>query len=273
MAQELRKPQRPAVLPSIPVVVVLHSTPCSWESQPETKVTLDIASSGRRFRTQVNGFRSIESSKPQSAPYFDARLIRDEFLCIRTDEELLKFLNQVGSFVPAGTAEYWWALESLRACQQVFRDLLTHRPATWTRTVKLWSGWEQSDALDRALNNASNLPIKFRWSEKRSGATAQEQYGAMIEARDVVTAFLATIFIYHLRETKYRYCRRPDCGNVFEVGRRGKIYCEQYCGHLESLRATRKRKKQEQDTSTMTAYTGNQYRYLSDAITGCIAEV
>jgi hypothetical protein len=224
------------VISSVPMAVRLHSTPAAWNSEPESKTVLDLLNEAKRVTKTVTGFR-CGKSKEKEGDFFDARHVRDEFLRLRTEAEFLRFLNQVGRFAPASARETWWGLDALRAWQQVFRDLLTHRPATWTRRVKLLGGWEQAEVVDQAMNDASTLPIQFRWHD--------EDFAAMIEAHDVVTAILATIFIDHLRKTKYRHCRRPDCGSMFEASRPGKVYCQQYCAHIESVRATRNRRRQE----------------------------
>lgn len=50
----------------------------------------------------------------------------------------------------------------------------------------------------------------------------------------------ASITIDFLRKVSFRICERSDCGHLFPAERKGKMYCTQYCGHLVSVRKTRK---------------------------------
>ncbi len=55
--------------------------------------------------------------------------------------------------------------------------------------------------MEDALNDASTLPIQFRWQDTK--------YSAVIEARDAVTAIIATIYIDHLRRSEIPFLCSP----------------------------------------------------------------
>ncbi len=66
-----------------------------------------------------------------------------------------------------------------------------------------------------------------------------------ITAKTCFRAIETTITLDHLRRVKSRVCARQDCDNVFSVdSNHGKIYCDQYCAHLVSVRRNRAAKKQ-----------------------------
>jgi hypothetical protein len=65
-----------------------------------------------------------------------------------------------------------------------------------------------------------------------------------ITDRDCSKAIETTITLDHMRQVKRSICARSDCDNIFEVeSGHGKIYCEQYCGHLVSVRRKREAEK------------------------------
>jgi len=220
------------MLVSIPIRVLLHPATCTWKEKSETRVVLDPTSGhSRRVRVQVEGFLASERKSP-AVGYSDAWSVREQFFNLSTKAELLAFLQQVGRFAPQSAGEEWWELETLWTWKRVLRETLTHSPARW-KTLKLMGGWEQADLVERALNDATTMPIRFRWQDAL--------YFAVIEARDAVTAMIATIYIDHLRKAKFRFCARHDCGKAFELTSKHKrIYCDFYCAHLESLRRLRK---------------------------------
>ena len=62
--------------------------------------------------------------------------------------------------------------------------------------------------------------------------------------RTCAQAIETTITLDHMRRVKSRMCARADCKRVFTVeSNHGQIYCQQYCGHLASLRRNRERAK------------------------------
>ncbi|HWR34651.1 MAG TPA: hypothetical protein VN622_02135 [Clostridia bacterium] len=65
-----------------------------------------------------------------------------------------------------------------------------------------------------------------------------------IEARTCIDALLGTITVDHLLGTEFRVCARSDCPKIFKVESKHKrVYCDQYCGHLESVRRNRNEAK------------------------------
>lgn len=58
-------------------------------------------------------------------------------------------------------------------------------------------------------------------------------------ARNCEHAIKTSITVDFLRGVKFGICARPDCRRPFARERKGKIYCQQYCAHLESVRRSR----------------------------------
>ncbi len=57
-------------------------------------------------------------------------------------------------------------------------------------------------------------------------------------------ALALTLSIDAVRHAKRRKCARPDCGVPFTfTGGHSRKYCDWYCGHIESVRNSRKRAK------------------------------
>lgn len=65
----------------------------------------------------------------------------------------------------------------------------------------------------------------------------------VINAARCFDVIRVSITIDHLRGSKFRVCARPDCGMPFAIkSQHRRIYCRQYCGHLESIRKQRREK-------------------------------
>ncbi len=217
----------------VPIVVVFRATPCVWEVRrtPSKKLGQGPGTHSRpRFFARRAG---------SSGQLYEAWDVRQAFLELRTEEDFLHFLNQYGRFSPKADYAGLWELRDLRGWQQVFRDLMTHSPATWKEYLeKLTTEKPEFNArrISLALNDPRRFTIQFFW---KGSARA-----AILHTQNVVMAIFATIHIDHLAGTKFRMCARPDCSKFFEITSKHKRkYCSQYCGHFESLRRTRKRQK------------------------------
>ena len=180
----------------------------------------------------VNGGQ-LSSKRVDTANKFvfiDPWEIRKEFLGMRTLEDLLRFLNRVGQFtrsVDSLVVEHYWAW------QKVIRKML------------LVGG---RDSLERALwESGQSIPKVLRGRGTTIFATVEfgsSKDGRLIELTVIGTleGMITSVRIDHARSAKFMACARPDCAMVFPK-RAGKIYCQQYCGHIESLRRTRARQR------------------------------
>lgn len=249
-----------AKLVGIPIAVVLRVTPCVWELKPNPHGILKVGDPPVPPRCFVArevqvpwvemGRTDIKLPGPPPAPtYFDAMMLRERFMELKSELEFLGFLNQVGRFSPLAEAErrYGWRLKDLNGCQEMFAQLAKRSPDRWHEYAEGLVSPKSNVPLRmlRAVDLSSRHTMQFHWK----GVPQRDWLGsrnlAFIEARDVVSAILGTIEIDHLRGAKFGVCARHDCPKFFEITSRHKRkYCSTPCAHLESLRRMRRRQKQ-----------------------------
>jgi hypothetical protein len=122
-------------------------------------------------------------------------------------------------------------------------------PSTWNHVVEGLTPPVIAQLVSRVLWVSRRFKIHFRWKSSRESEWKNAEHIAVIEANNAVAAILATIYVDHLRGTKFRFCARPDCGKAYEVTSKHKRkFCGQYCAHLHSLREMRKRHKRRSST-------------------------
>lgn len=64
----------------------------------------------------------------------------------------------------------------------------------------------------------------------------------VIKKNTCFDALLSTVSLDYLAGAKHRLCARPDCRMPFALeSRHSRLYCTQYCAHLESVRRSRQR--------------------------------
>jgi hypothetical protein len=164
---------------------------------------------------------------------------------LKTEQDFLDFLTQLGHFSAslakgddlASGKRGIWGTDAFRCWQKVFRHMLKRSPEKWNDYMqRLRVPGFDTRLMMRALNEASEFRVLFRWRRKRQAAA--------LMANDVVTAIFATIYVDLLRGAKYGFCARPDCNKPFEIesGHR-RLYCKMYCAHLEGLRRMRAKQK------------------------------
>ena len=182
--------------------------------------------------------------------YMDGRQLRDRFMRLKTDEDFLKFLNDVGMFYSApGMIGERWQVADFRAFQKLFAALAKRAPATWeqyaitTLIPELFPTWEPIH-ISFLLNEFIGHSIKFHWK----GEEPRDWYGArqiaVIETFEAVSTIIVTIELDHLRGAKFGVCARHDCPQFFEITSRHKRkYCSPECAHLIAVRRLRKRRK------------------------------
>lgn len=200
--------------------------------------------------------KGIKLAAPPPTPkYFDGRLVRERFMELKSDEEILNFLNQLGRFSRLAEAERLrgWRQTDIAHWQTMFAEFAKRPPDKWSKYIEaLYSSKPNFNILGviGALNLSSRHAVEFHWHGLPQIDWRGAKHLAVIETSDVVSAILSTIEIDHLRGAKFGVCARRDCPQFFEItSRHSRKYCSQYCAHLESVRRTRKRQKQERRKS------------------------
>ena len=144
--------------------------------------------------------------------------VREEFLALRRNEEaLLKFLHKYGRWdrEPPREMDAYWEV------QDTLQELLLWPPAV--RKLALQLGLITRKFLC-TLVWEKGTPL---W---------------VVECESIMDALAASVQIDLVRRAKYRKCTRQDCQVVFSVTSRHKRkFCTQYCGHLVSLRRSRRK--------------------------------
>lgn len=171
----------------------------------------------------------------------DAWAMRDDFMNLEESNlALVGFLNRWGA---------WGESSYLRYASVPFRRYSINpleKPPTFLFPYLVWkrrrgfregmlgkpATWLSGSASLEAIHRRPRFPYLGVSSETCAGA---------IET---------TITIDHLRNVEHRICARVDCDRIFSVDSdHGKIYCEQYCGHLVSVRRKRAAVKEAAKTS------------------------
>ena len=162
----------------------------------------------------------------------DAWAMRAEFLALPEDTlALQQFVNRWGV----------WDQGSLEA--QLFRfNLMEFVEAMKERRLGCISPflvWRERKRLKEGM-----LMPPEDWLSSNASLTFGTNRKAFpfigTEVNVCLKALEATITFDHLRKVKSRICARPDCDAIFTVNsKHGKIYCDQSCAHLESVRRNR----------------------------------
>lgn len=91
------------------------------------------------------------------------------------------------------------------------------------------------DSFARALGNA----------EARFRARTEWEPGFEIKVGSILGIAYLTL-LKSFRRRGWKRCQREDCGNLFPVtDDKRKMFCSQYCGHLESVRRKRKAERRQ----------------------------
>jgi hypothetical protein len=62
-----------------------------------------------------------------------------------------------------------------------------------------------------------------------------------IQVNTPMEAILMTLRIDKIKDIRYEICVRPDCGEIYEITtKHRRLYCSQYCAHLENVRKLRR---------------------------------
>jgi hypothetical protein len=171
----------------------------------------------RDFRIELFAQRPIYGQEKPADPW----AMRDAFLRVPHEKtNVLAFLNQWGSW---DTKEYL-RLQDFTRFQKTVRRWLVSPPERWFEEFG-----EEADRSILGLFPDEKSKYPYFWAGTH-------------RCRD---AILTTITFDKFRGIKFANCARPDCPNPpYEItSKHGRMYCSQYCAHLESVR--RKRKERE----------------------------
>jgi hypothetical protein len=161
------------------------------------------------------------NEEPQSLT-IDPWQARDEFLSLRRSiTDLLVFLNRYGA----------WRREHLPW------DSTT----VWGRRPRLAfpeDFWNEQARIRESLKGGAK---NWTWRDVLRLSPRPEFPHYVHEAMCCFEAINTATTIDFLKNIRFKICARPDCAKPFPADRTNKIYCEQYCGHLVSVRNKRKR--------------------------------
>jgi len=232
---------------NIPVTIVFVRSPCVWSvrASPNEWVLRDSK--------QVRPLRLFEEAPPSpilkwqlSAPInigldlpkrtlLDPWEVRKAFLAAGSDDEMIGFLNQTGSFDGTTTGKAVWGFDDFREWQAVVKKMLRLHPANWRQKLPKIVRDQRKLTF---ISLTSRLPVNFLWDRTKPYA--------VITTQNTLPAMLSTVFIDRLRGARIKFCARPDCGKEFRVvSNHNRDYCTPYCAHLESLRRLRARRKKQ----------------------------
>jgi hypothetical protein len=152
-----------------------------------------------------------KTNRMPSKPTADAWVMRNDFLRIGdTTESAIAFLNK-------------WGCWNDRTCVSL-HELVRSRKAVAEALVSVPEKWfSGQSALGFIWQRSSSYPF------------------FALHTDQCECAIRMTVTIDLLHGVKFKICARPDCRRPFPVrSKHRQKYCEQYCGHLESVRRNRK---------------------------------
>jgi len=221
--------------------MVFEISPCRWTIGPSFFLSTD---NGERVVSR----RYVESELPMyqddgqvcNRQSYDPWAVRDLFLEQRSEEDFLKFLNQTGCFFrPKRLEPGLFGYSAMQEWQKLVRVFMKLRPENWSKYIdQLYREHHTFDVsmIGRVLRETRRIPTEINWD--------RDKPSARMRLHDTVSALLTTIQLDHMRGVKYKFCARPDCRKPFRIrSAHNRIYCSQECGHLQSVRAVRERKR------------------------------
>lgn len=157
--------------------------------------------------------------------------LRREFLQLRTERSMLKFLNRYGrwddSNIPKTVTDLW-------ELQEEFRHL-RNSPIPLRRVAQRL-GWNRKFTCSLHWKYESAGPPRHDGSRRIPRATALWT----VECRTIMDALIGSIQIDLVRGVKDRECKRRDCRLLFLPQTKRQEYCTQQCSHLVSVRKNRR---------------------------------
>lgn len=176
------------------------------------------------------------------ATSFDPWEKRSEFFRLKPGdtEALLKFLATVGLFEAVGLDA---GGDETRALISAGDEQPHYTTRYQTKTSEKYI-WGMQRLLIGALKNLEKHTGKYRDFQVRI-VHAKTGPRAVLTTTTFVESLLLTLAIDKVQDAKVRKCTRPDCGVPFSAtGGHKRKYCSWYCGHIESVRKSRRKAKQ-----------------------------
>jgi hypothetical protein len=216
----------------LPVTVRFTSTPCSWKEISKPFADVKGKHSGTTSRIRLRAWGSDESEQRM-----DAWAVRDEFLGLKTDAQVMAFLNKTGRFTTFPLNDPWGYAE-MRRWQKIVREFLRIHPSDWLDWLGSKLPEDEKGHFIVAIIRHRRPKMEFWWTQPKKG------HSVLFEAKTTLCALLASIQIDHLRNAKFRFCARADCRKPFEVvSKHERKYCNWHCAHLETVRRSRTKRK------------------------------
>jgi hypothetical protein len=195
-----------------------------------------------------DGFKSGVPFAYQNIPSTkDARAIRTELLKVSDKESCAAFLNHTGYVVIFGglavhplCSEHVTdgLLSHIKEWRDVCHDLLRAKHDVledWVKNPKYNSTVRHYAYQGTGISNA--LPVGFSWDSSGKPALT-------VTALTALEAAVISCHLDRLAGLRFKRCRRPDCGTIYEVETEQlRFYCTPECAHLEVVRRGRRKAK------------------------------
>ena len=159
----------------------------------------------------------------------DPWVMRDEFFHLKAEKagstkSLVEFLNKWGT---------WQSFSDPRTTWDIYP-----RPHLW-RPQHIW---ERQNLFKEALINDPESWLTQTATNIVTGSTMSEYPYRQCLASGCEYALIVTITADLLNKVKFGICDRPDCRIPFPIeSNHERKYCSQYCGHITSVRESRKK--------------------------------
>jgi hypothetical protein len=171
---------------------------------------------------------------------FDPWEKRSEFFRLRKDdtEALLAFLGSVGLFEqPMLGEESATASKATLSAPSGLLHEISYRPKISPAHI-----WGMRRLIEGSLQALDKHTAKYQDFQMRIEHTKDGQARLMLTTATFLDALLLTLSVDQLENAKVQKCARPDCGVSFSIrGGHERKYCTWYCGHIESVRRSRKK--------------------------------
>ena len=215
----------------------------------------------------LNGDQSTLAYRedPDIEPWFYDGDVLEQFLAVRTEPEVLAFLNRLGTYFYSDSTDQdptdpWQpglaSIADFFEWQTIVKKLMVKPPTSWgfltqnpvepfqmdfpdggtSLKIEFGGFLATLDFLKAdAIVNSFRLPLNFVWQ-------SNGRHYLRIETTDILKAIMAKIGLDHVSRTINRLCQRPDCEKHFVLKtKRTRKYCSPECAHVMAMRANRAR--------------------------------
>src|SRR5215831_5214137 len=177
-------------------------------------------------RMGIEVFLFVPPDAEPKTSKIDPWLAREEFQLVgRSMPDLLAFLNRYGA----------WKGSVLDLSTAPWRQPRLAFPADF---------WNDQSRVRDALKKGEK---GWSWKKLNHFRPRPEFPHYVHEDNFCLDAIYTATMVDFMKGVRFRNCARQDCPNVFPADRKGKVYCQQYCGHIVSVRRNRRQAaRQEQ---------------------------